>query len=473
LFSSRLASSINLVGRHSDPPTNCEGQRPTLGQRIREARRSLGLTQEALGRPDFTKGFISLLENDRAKPSVSSLERLAGRLGRPLAYFIGGRDSAAAKPLDVLRSRGRAELARRSFAAAFTTFDEMQRAASSVRDGAAELEAALGAGQALLGLDRIGEAQAKLVHAREQARRAGIRAVECRAAVCLADIETRAGRYAEAAALSRSAMEDADDAGAAELLLPGELQLQLGAALSRTERGEQAAEAYRAAQSIFEDAADHERAGDTLYSLAETLSSKGDHTAAMLLFERARALFEQRQATQNLSRVSEEAGALLMQMGRFREAAEYFSTSLAVKERLHDIPGECRVLTEMARCLHAGGEPSQAKTLAERAVAQSGAAGLPNEEARAQAVLGVLAAAGGDVREAQRAFASAARHFEDAGMTRELVPVLQELARLAQLAGRYKESSTYQERAFRLLQSMRPHEIEAAVRAAKQPSQRR
>jgi tetratricopeptide (TPR) repeat protein len=455
------------VGRHSDSGSGGLPLKPTLGRRLRDARRALGLTQEALGRPDFTKGFISLLENDRAKPSVASLERLAARLGRPLSYFLdGGEAQAPATVLDVLRSRGAAELASRAFAPALTTFEEMHRVAAGLRDVPAGLQAVLGAGEALLGLDRIDDARAKLEEARDRAQQTGALLVACRALHRLAEIELRSGRDAHAVALSRAALDAARGLGAADPLLRGEIHLRLGTALSRTGRFDEAAEAYAAARTVLEDAVAPERAAGALYRLGGVLAGEGDHPGALMHFERARTLFEQHELSRNLSRLSDEAGALLMQMGRPSEAEEHFTASLAVKERLRDAPGACRVLIALARCLHARGERERAEALAKRAAARSREAGLPEEEARAQALLGTLAAAAGDLREAQRALASAARYCEDAGMTLELVPIYKELARVAGLAGRYKDASGYHERAFRLLQTVRPAEIAAAVQSA-------
>ncbi len=430
----------------------------------------LGLTQDELGRPDFTKGFISLLEHDRAKPSVGSLERIAARLGRPVSYFLdGGATVLSAKFLDVLRSRGRAELTRRRFDAALGTFVEMRRMAVARRDALVELHAVLGEGEALLGLDRLGEAQARLRDACGRAQAAGTPFVECRASHRLAEIESRNGRYGRAVSLYRIALDLARrvDPGGAEPSLRGEIYLQLGTALSRVGRLDEATEAYGEARRIFEDATQPDRVGEALYGLGSVLAKDGDYDGAMLHFERAQGLFEQYEDMRNLSRVRDQAGTLLMQIGRPADAVEHFTASLAVKQHLRDVAGECGTLTEFARCLNACGDAARAKDLAERAAVRSREAGLHDEEARAQALLGALASAAGDLKEAQRALSAAAKHCEDAGLTVELVSIYKELAHVTGLAGRYKEATAYHERAFRLLQAVRPPDIAAAVQSAR------
>ena len=466
------ATAVKAVGlspRHSAPISAATGGRlapkSTFGQRLREARRALGLTQDELGRPDFTKGFISLLEHDRAKPSVASLERLAARLGRPVSYFLDGGEAAiSAKFLDVLRSRGRVELTGRRFDAALETFVEMRRVAAGRRDALVGLYATVGEGEALLGLDRVDEAHARLAEACARARTEEAPSLECRASHRLASIELRQARYGRAVALARTAVELAERFDGAEPSLRGEIYLQLGTALSRGGRLDEAAEAFRAARRIFEEATQPNRVGEALYGLGTVLAKDGDYDGALLNFERAQGLFEQYEDLRHLSHVRDQAGTLLMQLGRPADAVEHFTASLAVKERIRDAAGECRTLIEFARCLGACGEAAQAKELAERALVRSREAALPDEEARAQALLGTFAAAAGDVKEAHRALAAAARHCENVGMTVELVTIYKDLAHVAGLSGRYKEATAHHERAFKLLQAVRPPDIAAAVR---------
>jgi len=52
----------------------------TLGNRIRALRKKRKLTLESLAGNQLTKGMLSLIENDKAKPSMESLEYIARRL---------------------------------------------------------------------------------------------------------------------------------------------------------------------------------------------------------------------------------------------------------------------------------------------------------------------------------------------------------------------------------------------------------
>jgi len=76
-----------------------------LGQRIREARIALGLTQAGLGAPLYASGYISNVEHGRVTPSLEALGYLAERLGLTVAELIG----ADTPPLRVVDALGRAQ----------------------------------------------------------------------------------------------------------------------------------------------------------------------------------------------------------------------------------------------------------------------------------------------------------------------------------------------------------------------------
>src|SRR6202165_5361060 len=93
-----------------------------VGERLREARLSKGLTQAQLGKGLATKGFISQVERNRTSPSLPKLRVMAERLGLPLHYFTGD-----TSPLELTYLRKSAELAVKA--------QEPERALSLVNEG--------------------------------------------------------------------------------------------------------------------------------------------------------------------------------------------------------------------------------------------------------------------------------------------------------------------------------------------------
>lgn len=59
-----------------------------LGQRIKQARLEKGLSQRQLCGDTITRNMLSLIENGSAKPSMDTLCILAGRLGKPVGFFL-------------------------------------------------------------------------------------------------------------------------------------------------------------------------------------------------------------------------------------------------------------------------------------------------------------------------------------------------------------------------------------------------
>lgn len=61
----------------------------TVGEKVRNLRLKMGLTQEELAeRSDLTKGFISQLENNNTSPSVDTMEGIVVALGTTMAEFF-------------------------------------------------------------------------------------------------------------------------------------------------------------------------------------------------------------------------------------------------------------------------------------------------------------------------------------------------------------------------------------------------
>lgn len=60
-----------------------------LGERIRTLRKQRKMTLEALAGERLTKGMLSQIENNKAKPSMESLEYIAERLGVEITELLG------------------------------------------------------------------------------------------------------------------------------------------------------------------------------------------------------------------------------------------------------------------------------------------------------------------------------------------------------------------------------------------------
>ena len=59
-----------------------------MGQRLKQARLEVGLSQRQLCGDVITRNMLSQIENGAARPSMDTLTFLAGRLGKSVSYFL-------------------------------------------------------------------------------------------------------------------------------------------------------------------------------------------------------------------------------------------------------------------------------------------------------------------------------------------------------------------------------------------------
>ena len=59
-----------------------------LGEKLKQARLDAGLSQRQLCGEEITRNMLSLIENGAAKPSMKTLQYLAGRLGKSVSFFL-------------------------------------------------------------------------------------------------------------------------------------------------------------------------------------------------------------------------------------------------------------------------------------------------------------------------------------------------------------------------------------------------
>lgn len=77
-----------------------------LGEKIRQARLEAGLSQRQACEGYMTRNMLSLIENGSAKPSMDTLQHLAGVLGKPISWFL--EEAAVTSPNQELMEQARA-----------------------------------------------------------------------------------------------------------------------------------------------------------------------------------------------------------------------------------------------------------------------------------------------------------------------------------------------------------------------------
>jgi len=77
----------------------------SIGQRIVKRRRELDVTQQQLAAAlGVTPQYISLIENDKKVPSVSSITKIASELGTSLDYLVVGKEGISGDPIAAIKA---------------------------------------------------------------------------------------------------------------------------------------------------------------------------------------------------------------------------------------------------------------------------------------------------------------------------------------------------------------------------------
>ncbi len=425
----------------------------SLGERIRARRKELGLTQSQLGGTDLTKGFISLVEKGRAKPSIETLVLLARRLQKPVGYFLEEGTPLGKKALSLTLASAWTALKRGEFTQAAETFSEALGVAQQQHDEAAEAESHIGLASALAGLRHLDLARQHVQRGRELAVAARAPRHLARVSLVLGLIEYYERNLAAAREHFLEAYRLVQEFGHPDLSLAGSLLLNLGNTYQEIGDYAEAARWFREALSILEPTQDLHRIGMAHVQLGAAQRESGNHDAALAHLGRAEHIFELLEDIRLLAQARTSIGITLLEQGDIDDAIDNFESSLHIKERIGDDPGRARTLTELARAFIA----KRAFADAEKALAEADRLTKKlqdvTEGARIQLVRARLHQGLGHLPEAIRHYKQAISAFDSQGMRADLAAACNELGELLIAQKRPSEAAPYLARALQELKT--------------------
>lgn len=95
-----------------------------LGEKLRQARQEAGLSQRQLCGEYITRNMLSQIEHGAARPSMDTLRYLAGRLGKPVSWFL--EEGVVASPNQSLMEEARAAFCEGAFFVARQLLQQFQ-----------------------------------------------------------------------------------------------------------------------------------------------------------------------------------------------------------------------------------------------------------------------------------------------------------------------------------------------------------
>jgi tetratricopeptide (TPR) repeat protein len=343
-----------------------------LGERVRAARKELGLSQAQLAGDELTKGFISQLESGQVRPSIRSLQLIASRLGKPLDYFIGDEAIAGGKRLAFHRLAAEAAAERRDW-------DEVRE------------HVALGLGHASEPRER-----ASLVH-------------------LLGRAEAASRNFERTFELVTEGLSLADAATDAELVanllsLRGHAYAELGQLVASTE-------AYEAALDLVEkyEVMDPRLRSRILISLGTVYRRTGRTSKAIAAYEPALAIASRSSEMLLAARGFMGIAVTHYDSGELDTAIGYYRRALDLFQRIADIDFELNTLQSIATIQLEAGDFDRAKESAERAMKRALEVGNAHWAGVAEVILARIALREGRVQDALRMAKHAERILAESG----------------------------------------------------------
>jgi len=401
-----------------------------LGTRLRQLRQSRGLTQEQLAGRELTKSFISLLEREKASPSVETLGLLARRLGTSVDALLGSQDRLPEQVATGLLHLSMDALRKHNVPHAKELLGAVGMLTRTYRLEESDRELVLQWAQVALEERDFTTASALATEARtraEQARdlwRMG-RALLVLGTAALQRRDIPAARKHLEGSLEalRRAKASRDPARVEALTHLGSALVYAGDYPRAMARYQEAARAQAAQQHPVLRAR-------ALWGLGAAYRHQGElHTAYETLLA-SRDLFEKAEELVDLANVLHNLGQVAAEQQRYKEALRHFHHALRLAERLKRYVLRANVLTEIARVHVALGTLEDAAAFAAQALSQARAVDDPVEVAEVHVVLARIAVARGDDAEASRLLKTAAEIFTAQGMPNRVA----ELAREAGMA---------------------------------------
>jgi len=399
-----------------------------IGERIREARRRAGLTQQQLAGDRYTKAYVSALETGIARPSMVALTYLSQRLGLPPSHFLDEQHPAWSRlEVDMHLAAG-----------------EWQAAADGYRSLLQDQLDEPGRAELLRGL---AEAEARMDHGREAI------AAASEAARIFSDLQRPADEALSRYWLAYGLYESDNEADARSLLTAllervrgglavepdFELRLLMALAAVESRSGEhgRSLSYLETARGMAADLDDRRRA-TFLFSLAVSYRETGDVEAAIRAGTQGLALYRAAGAELESAGIENDLALAYLAAGNVGRAREMADQAREQSERLGDDRLLSAILETEAQIALAGGDRETARTLARRSADLARATG--NRLALMAAVLtgARLLRDSGDAVGAEQAYGEAAALAKESGSAGRVRDVLREWADLRATAGDHR-----------------------------------
>ena len=322
------------------------------------------MSQAQLAGEELTKGFISQVESNLVRPSVRSLQIIAGRLGKSLDYFLGDAPLATEKRLAFHRLAAEAAAERHDWQVVRLEVESGLGCVPPKRDRAALLrllaQADLGTEQREPAFDRINEALSLVdagTDAPEVARLQHLRGVAY----------GQLNQYLAAAEALEQAKDTMERHEVNDPRQRARILVALGTVYRRLGRTAKAMQTYSSALDLASASSELRVAAQGYMGVAVSLYDAGELDAAIHNYRRALDLFERVEDRSFELSVLHSLAAIQFERGASGEARDLAERSLALAKMAGDARVQATAQVILARISLAAGEADAALELAKLA----------------------------------------------------------------------------------------------------------
>jgi transcriptional regulator with XRE-family HTH domain len=392
-----------------------------VGERIRQARTRVGLTQAQLAKGRYTAAYISALERGLAKPSMAALTFLSERLGVSVPDLVAEERPAASRlEADLLLAAGR-------YQEALDRYDALLDSAGEDRRNRAEL--LRGRAEALCRLDRGTEAIGPASEAAELFTAMAAAADAAIARYWLAGAQYQADNPAEA----RGILEHLLAEERAGLSVAPDFRFRLLTQLGNVEawdgKPDRALAYMEEARSLTDTVSLQQRAA-FLSGLALQYRKVGDLERSLRVGHEAMGIYQSADTEREVAALEINLALTFVELGNLDRATNHLAHARDRAARHSDARLDADIAEAEAQLALARGDQPAARERAMAALGALGRGGSYLAAVGAYLTLARLSRANDDPLHAEKAYSSAADLLRDHRAVARLRDVLVEWAGL-------------------------------------------
>ncbi len=390
------------------------GHRFGLGLRLRQLRMSAGLTQTELAGDRFSKEYVSQIERGKTKPTATTVEWLARRLGVDAGFLATGTASDERARVEAVMARAEALTEAHRFDEAAAEFRVAREAGATTSSPELEVRALSGEAWALVERGDVREAISHLTRARDLVEGPPFSDLD------RADVLFRLGvcRYklssiTTSLALLTEALELAERSGLPCDLLRSEILSWRSRCYRRQRDIEAAREDVERALELAESLGDRATMANVFVQASLVAERSGHWLLARTYAERAKSYYEELNDERNVAGLLNNLGGLNLMLGKPEQAIEYLKRSFGVALEADSTEDAAQAAGSLATVHLQVGDYPQAEELARHSLELLGGRDdYLHEIGPTQLVLGRAVMEQGRLEEAEEWFKTAESSFD-------------------------------------------------------------